>query len=474
VARFFKYKTLDELFAENERLGIDLAFSDDMSPLFQPLKIGSVTVGNRLCIHPMEGCDGTLDGRPDELTIRRYVRFGAGGAKVIWGEATAVVEECRANPRQIVLNANTFPTFADMVQQTRKAHRESNATDQDLLFGLQLTHSGRYSYRRPIIVAHDPLLDPRTVADKVTGRTIDPSYPLMTDAELEALIPMYVSVAKLAQKAGFDFVDVKQCHRYLLNELLGARNREGKFGGSLENRTRLPRMIIEAIRSEVPGLMITTRMNIFDGVPFKADGVPVSYSPPIINGWGVNTDNPLSPDITEVSWWINEMRTLGVSLINATMGNPYAAPHFGRPFEYPPPDGYEAPEHPLIGVNRQFQTAAQLQRQFPELPLTGTGYSYLQEFLFNAGAANVRDGKIAIIGVGRASLSQPDFAKQLMDNGKLDRKRVCRTFSYCTALMRAKQNELGQFAAGCPPFDKEVYGPIWQEVLSLKKNEPTS
>jgi hypothetical protein len=156
------------------------------------------------------------------------------------------------------------------------------------------------------------------------------------------------------------------------------------------------------------------------------------------------------------------MRRLGVALVNVSMGNPYATPHVIRPFEYPPPDGYQTPEHPLAGVDRHFRLAAELQALYPDLPLVGSGYSYLQEYLPHAGAANVRDGHITVVGVGRAALPMPDFARQLREHGRLDRKRVCRTFSYCTALMRSKHNELGQFATGCPPFDKEVYGPIWE------------
>ncbi|HVL13235.1 MAG TPA: NADH:flavin oxidoreductase, partial [Gemmata sp.] len=158
MAQFFKYKSVADLEAENARLGIDLRFSDDLAPTFRPIAVGTRTAGNRWCIHPMEGCDGEPDGGPGELTFRRYERFGAGGAKIIWGEACAIVEEGRANPRQIVLNEWTKADFARMVAGCRAAHRAANGDDADLLFGLQLTHSGRYSYRRPIIAAPDPLL----------------------------------------------------------------------------------------------------------------------------------------------------------------------------------------------------------------------------------------------------------------------------------------------------------------------------
>ena len=148
-------------------------------------------------------------------TLRRYRRFGAGGAKLIWGEACAVVEEGRANPRQIVLNELTKSEFAGMVAGCRQSHHDANGNDSDLLFGLQLTHSGRYSYRRPILATQDPLLLGRY---GVTANT-----PLISDDELKGLVDHYVAAAKLAVEAGFDFIDVKQCHRYLLNELLGAR-----------------------------------------------------------------------------------------------------------------------------------------------------------------------------------------------------------------------------------------------------------
>jgi 2,4-dienoyl-CoA reductase-like NADH-dependent reductase (Old Yellow Enzyme family) len=469
VARYFKFHTVEELEAECGRLGLGLRFSPDLGPLFRPVQVGPLRAGNALCIQPMEGCDGTLDGRPDTLTFRRYQRFGAGGAKLIWGEATAVVEEGRANPRQLVLNEQTAPDFAKMLHECRQAHRAANGSDDELIVGLQLTHSGRYSYRRPLLAFHDPLLDPRTVVDKATGRTADSDYPLLDDDYLKCLVDRYTAASRLAYQLGFQFVDVKQCHRYLLSELLAAKTRPGPFGGTLENRTRLARDIVASVRAEVPKLVIASRLNVYDGIPYRKGtvgdaGEPCPWRAPILSAWGTSENDPFEPDLTEPAWWIGEMARLGVALVNVSMGNPYATPHVIRPFEYPPPDGYETPEHPLIGVDRHFRLAGQLQERFPHLPLVGSGYSYLQEYLFQAGAANVRDGRITFVGVGRAALPQPDFVLQLQTEGRLDRKRICRTFSYCTALMRAKHDDQGQFPTGCPPFDKEVYGPIWEQA----------
>lgn len=473
MARFFKYKSVADLQAENPRLGIDLRFQNDLSPLFESALVGNRSVGNRWCIHPMEGCDGELDGSPGELTYRRYERFGAGGAKLIWGEACAVTDSGKANTRQISLNTHTQAKFAKLVELTHTAHRQSVGDDSDLLFGIQLTHSGRYSVPRPILATHDPLLDPRTILNKKTDERASADTPLMTDDDLKRLVDDYVAAAKLAVAVGFDFIDVKQCHRYLLNELLGARNRPGIYGGSYENRTRLAREIFQAIRSAVPShIVLATRMNAFDSIPFHKGtgdaGEPDTWVSPLVNGWGMNESDPFTPDLTEPIQWVKDMRDLGVDLVNIAMGNPYAQPHFGRPFEYPPPDGYESPEHPLVGVDRHFRCAETIQRAVPDLPIVGTGYSYLQEFFPQAGAANIHEGRITFVGVGRASLAQPDWVKQLQTHGKLDRKRVCRTFSYCTALMRQKDHPLGQYPTGCPPFDKEAYGDIWKEVQELK------
>jgi NADPH2 dehydrogenase len=325
--------------------------------------------------------------------------------------------------------------------------------------GLQLTHSGRYSYRRPLLAVRDPILDPRTA----------PAAVLLDDDALKRLVEPYVRAAKLAHRIGFQFVDVKQCHRYLLSELLAAITRPGPFGGSLENRTRLARDIITSIRAEVPGLMIATRMNVYDSIPYRKNaetgvGEPCPHTLPLDCAWGTSAHDHLEPDLAEPIAWIAEMVKLGVALVNVSMGSPYATPHVIRPAEVPPPDGYTAPEHPLAGVARHFGLTAEIQRAFPRLPVVGSGYSYLQEFLPHAAAANVSDGRCTFAGVGRATLAQPDFVQQLQEHGKLDRKRLCRTFSYCTALMRSKHNELGQFPTGCPPFDKEVYDPIWKEA----------
>src|ERR1700736_2669624 len=135
VARFFTYHSIGDLETAAAQLDLDLRFANDFAPLFRPVTIGPLRAGNALCIQPMEGCDATLDGHPDVLTYRRYERFGAGGAKLIWGEATAVVENGRANARQLLINDATAPSLERMLSECRQAHRAAFGNAGDLVVG---------------------------------------------------------------------------------------------------------------------------------------------------------------------------------------------------------------------------------------------------------------------------------------------------------------------------------------------------
>ena len=470
MPRFFRFKSPEDVAAEAARLGHEMPISNDFSALFDPVAVGPITAGNRLAIQPMEGCDGTLDGLPGELALRRYRRFGAGGAKIIWAEATAIADEARANPRQLWINDRTASAIEKMLLGCREAHRETFGNNNDLVVGLQLTHSGRFSYQKPLLASHDPILDPLTI-DSSKGIPVDDSYPLLSDDDLKRIEDQYLSAARLVEKIGVDFVDLKQCHRYLLSELLAAKTRPGDYGGSLENRSRLVRHVIERIRDELPRLVIASRLNGYDGIPYRRsdeDGVgePYPHKTPLRSAFGTNPNDHAQEDLTEPVKIARWMADWGVRLLNVSAGNPYSNPHVVRPAEFRPVDGYDAPEHPLLGVLRHFRIARTLQAAVPHVPVVGSGYSWLQDFAMHAAAANVAEKQVAIVGMGRAALAHPDFASTLKSEGRLNRKQVCRTFSYCTNLMRSKDHPLGQYETGCPPFDKEVYGPLWREASS--------
>lgn len=471
--KHFTYKSLNELQHAAESLGAThVAFEHSPARIRETLarkvRVGSITAGNAMAVHPMEGCDSTLDGRPDELTIRRYDRFARGGAKLIWFEATAVREDGRANPRQLWITKQNLGDYAALYERMLRLHREAWGTTDDLIIPIQLTHSGRYAVPRKTIACHNPLIDAKsnTPAD----------YPVISDSELERLEDAYVDAAGLALEAGFRAIDLKVTHGYLLNEILGDKTTEGSRyrGPSLEDRTRFVRNVMGKVRAAYGNqLMICMRLGCFDGVPYRrrADGLgePYPYETPYPWGWGVDSNDPLREDLREVTQAIGWFRDWGLALLNVSIGCPYYNPHIGRPFEKPDEGNYEQPEHPMLGVNRHFRIAGELQRAFPDLPMVGTGYSWLQKYALNAGAANVAAGNIAFLGLGRGVLSYPDFAKDALEKGDLDELRVCKTLTYCTFLMRQKNHPLGQFPAGCPPFDKEGYGTIMKDARAAQR-----
>lgn len=470
--RHFNYRVLSELQQATEELGTKhVHFESDpekiKSVLARPVQVGGFRVGNSIAIHPMEGCDGKLSGDPDELTFRRYERFGRGGAKLIWFEATAVREEGRANTRQLWIHEGSLREMARLREVCEQGHREIFGTADDLLMPLQLTHSGRYAVPARIIACHNPSVDAKF--------NVPADYPVISDDELERLEDDYVEAAKLALRAGYRAVDLKVTHGYLLNELLGAKQREGRYGGSLENRTRFIRNVLGKMKAAFGSqLMLCMRLGVFEGVPYVRDqatgvGVPIAHSLPYRHGFGVNEDNPFEADLTEVKQAIGWFREWGIQLLNVSLGVPYFNPHIGRPFEKPDDGNYESPEHPLLGVDRHFRIAGELQRTFPYLPMVGTGYSWLQVFAIHAAARNVGDGNITFFGAGRNALAYPDFARDALAKGELDSKQVCRTVTFCTYLMRQKHHPLGQYPTGCPPYDKEVYGPIIKEARAAKR-----
>lgn len=465
LTKLTSLKSVSNFRAHTERLGIDLQADDPLirgenSPLLSSASWGSKTIGNRIAIQPMEGWDATNSGGASEATLRRWGRFGESGAKLIWGgEAMAVRPDGRANPNQLLLLKENQSDIERLRRKLVESHQEHYGRVDDLVIGFQLTHSGRFCRPNekkrwePRVAYRHPILDKKF--------SVDSDDMVWTDAQLEELIGDYAKAAIIAQQVGADFVDIKCCHGYLLHEFLGAKTRPGNYGGSFQNRTRLLFSIIKAVQQAAPGLGIGVRISAFDTVPFIPDpstaeagkqgqGMPTDFSKlvPYVWGFGIDEADPLKHDLTEVAMLIESIALLGVTLINLSAGSPYYTPHILRPAAYPPSDGYQPHEDPLISVARQLNVAGQLKSQFPNTLMVGSGYSYLQEFLPSVGQHQVRTGKIDFIGLGRMVLSYP---KQLIDaihNGKSERKLVCRTFSDCTT---APRNGL---ASGCYPLDE--------------------
>jgi NADPH2 dehydrogenase len=429
------------------------------SSLSQPFSCGAIKIGNRIAVQPMEGWDGTSDGNPTDHTIHRWRKFGQSGAKLIWGgEAVAVSHEGRANPNQLVIAKHTRDGLAGLRKVLLEEHRRTTGSDEGLVIGLQLTHSGRYCRPNKYDKPEPRILYRHPILDRRLGLASD--YPLLTDGEIDAIIEDFHRAAKMVQELGFDFVDVKHCHGYLGHEFLSAHTREGKYGGSFENRTRFLREIVQGVRSNAPGLLIGVRLSAFDTVPFRPDpslstngkpgpGIPESHDNliPYVWGFGVNPQNPTEVDLTETIRFLSLLEELYIPLVNITGGSPYWNPHIQRPALYPPSDGYQPPEDPLAGAALHMNVTRQLKQLFPNLLIMGTAYSYLQDFLPHVAQAAVREGWVDAIGLGRMILTYPEILWDAAHGNQLQHKRVCRTFSDCTT---GPRNGL---PSGCYPLD---------------------
>ena len=457
--RVARFKKAEDFRAYIYELGIDLPFDDDMeagkdSPLGEDyvLKNGR-KIGNRFCILPMEGWDGTPDGLPTEYTGRRWANFGLSGAKLIWGgEAVAVRHDGRANPNQLVIQDSTLKGLDQLRTTLLQAHQEHHGASDDLLVGLQLTHSGRFARpnqktkTEPMVLYRHPLLE----EIYQVGEDIN----VITDAQIEDLIGEFVRAARQAYEIGFEFVDIKHCHGYLGHEFLSAYSRPGPYGGSFENRTRFLRQIVAGIRAEAPGLMIGVRVSAFDFPPFRSgeDGVGQLLEYKDENGeypfaFGGSRKNPLEIDFDEPVRFLKLLESLDIELVNLSAGSPYYNPHMQRPAYFPPSDGYSPPEDPLVGVARQINAVSKLKASFPGLAIVGTGYSYLQDWLPNVAQYVVRNKMVDFVGLGRMALSYPEMPADVISGKSLARKKICRTFSDCTT---APRNGL---ISGCYPLD---------------------
>ena len=462
------YLTPQDLAGYAQSLGYELPIGErsEQEVLAQPWSFedrlrGRLELGNRFTILPMEGWDGGADGSPSERVRRRWLRYAQSGAKLLWFEATAVRHDGRANARQLVLEDRHTCAFRVLLDEVKTQHGQAFGED-GLLTGIQLTHSGRWSrpegQPEPQIVYRHLWLDERSAVCNDT--------PVLGDADIDALIEDYIQAAVRARRAGFDFVDIKHCHGYFAHELLSAYERPGLYGGTLENRCRFLNRVVAGIREKCPELTIAVRFSAYDFQPFKAAeediGAPVTRSD-YPYAFGASNDG-LTIDWPEIEAFTAHLETLGVGLVCVTAGSPYYTPHIQRPAFYPPSDGYQPPEDPIVGVARLLDVTRKIKQRFPGLGVVGTGFSYLQQHLPAIAAGCVEQGWMDSPGLGRMSLSYPQLPMDVLQGKKLARKLICRTFSDCTT---APRNGL---YSGCYPLDDFYrHSTAYEQLQAIKR-----
>lgn len=430
------FKTLTELKDYCDIKGYKIEFSENTELFSEKKKINQTELNNRFAILPMEGNDANEDGSPSTLTRRRYLRYAESGAALIWFEAVAVVREGRASLHQQYLTAENKEAFRELIREIKEEGLHKNGFVPCVI--AQLTHSGRYSKPdgspRPHIAAHNPVLDAKY--------NIPAACALITDAQLEKLEEDFVSSARLALEAGFDGVDLKASHGYLLCELLSGYKREGKYGNSYEGRTRFLKNITQKVRRATsPAFLIASRITVWDAQPYPY-------------GFGMDKNGSDRPDFAEPVRLIKELRELGLDMIGPTMGNPYLNPHISRPFDK---GAYAPPEDPLLGVSRFLDYTAQVKKMVPEVPVVGAGYTYLRQFGVQAAAYGLENGHIDMMGIGRQAFACPRMISDILEEIKPDPRKLCVACSKCTQIMRNG----GQ--TGCPVRDPDIYLSIYRQ-----------
>ena len=443
----FHYKTLEEVKERAEELKVYLPFSSSTDILKTPLKVGNVTFHNRMGIAPMEGADSLEDGSPSDYTIRRYVNEAIGGSALIWFEAISIVPEGRSSKTQLLLTEENVESYKRMNEKIKEAGREANGFEPYLI--MQANHSGRYSNPdnrpAPMIAYRHPQLEQYRAADDSC---------IVTDDYLKSLEESFGKAALLAKKAGFDAVDIKSCHGYLLAELLSAYDRPGQYGGNYENRTRLLKNGIKAAKVwEDENFQVTCRLGIYDGYEYPW-------------GFGVSEGSGLKPDLKEPIRLVKELYgNCGIQMMNLTMGNPYATTHVTRPFDM---GKYEPEEHPFTGIGRMIAGIGEVKKAVPEMVIFGSAPTYLRQFadLYTAGA--VEEGFCDGMLFGRMAFADPDYANEIIKNGRIDPKRVCMTCGKCGDLIRAHK------PTGCVIRDPKTFMPFYKEFLEIKKKQPAN
>lgn len=432
----FNFKSLDEIRNRTRELGLGFGYEEDLKVLGSPMKVGGLTAANRFAVLPMEGCDSNTDGSPSQLVYDRYLKYAEGGFGLIWFEANAIVPEGRANELQMMLTASNVEKFKDLVKKVDYLCMEKHGFKPVKI--LQLTHSGRYSRpeghrARPIVPQHDPLLD--------KGNEI-----IVSDEYLDSLPERYVISAMLAKEAGFDGVDIKACHRYLMSELLASHTREGRYGGSFENRSRLLLDSIKAVKRAMgDDFIVASRFNVFDAHPYPY-------------GFGCAKDDMWTFDETEPVRLVKEMVKAGVGLLSNSGGNPYYIyPQVTRPFDK---SSYGIPtpeEHPLESINRLFHLTEVVKKAAGDVPVIGNGYTWLRQFLPYAAAYNINAGRCDFVGLGRESFAYPDAPRDTLEKGAMDPRKCCITCSICTQIMR------DHGTTGCAVRNSSVYMPLYKK-----------
>lgn len=399
----FNFNSKEELLNGALASGVNLPYCDNPKEIIcKPIDIVGKKISNKLVSQPIEGFDSNADGSPSLRSIKRYCEIVNGGFRFIWLESISIDNQGRSNPYQLWITEDNVYEFKKMVDEIRK-----QTTDYVYIVA-QLTHSGRNSNSNgipnPICAFSNPCI-PK-----------DNEY-IIKDDELEEIENDYVRASELASIAGFDAVDIRTCHGYLINEFLAAYNRKGKYGGSFENRSRFLFEIIEKIKKKTD-ITLAVRLNMYDGLPYP---------------YGFGVDRNSKEDLSEPLKLISLLDQAGVSIFNITAGIGLYSPFVIRPYDS---GGIMPNESQFKGIERMLDNAKKVKDLVKDKIVIASAFSWLREYGVNVASAGIEENKFDLAGFGRQVISYPNMVNDLINNGYLDRAKCCKTCCGCSNLIK--------------------------------------
>jgi len=383
-----------------------------MEQLFTSGRIGQRSTTNRLAAQPMEGNCGGAGGAVSELCLEKYRQQAKGKWGIIIAEAISVTPNSLARKDALVMSRQNLDGFKRLVDAVKQIN-----PDTVLLF--QITHSG-------------PVSNP-TFSEKVCVTPGGEGRYLPTD-EIARIKDAFVECSLLSEAAGADGIDFKICHGYLCAELLRpANNRNDKWGGSFENRTRFLREGIAEIaaRRKSKDFILGSRFSMYEGIR---------------GGCGTTSSEEIIENLTEMKQLIELMGTMGMDYINVSAGIPAKTPIITRPV----PIAELMYLHHLRYTRFAKET---LQAIGSDTKVIGSAYSVLQERALPVAEEMLEKNYADFIGWGRQTLADPLMPVKLMNNEKVD---------YCIACSGCSKMMIKQIEVGCMMFNP-YYKEYWKQ-----------
>ncbi|WP_333813881.1 NADH:flavin oxidoreductase [Muricomes intestini] len=399
--------------------------------LMQPIKIGNRIAQNRFFIQAMECNMEDETGNPSEETIQRYCELAEGGAGLISLEAISVTRECRARDNQLTIMPGNEEALTELVRRVHEANPKT-------LFIFQLTHSGEIS---------NPEFSKRVTPNPLPGY----GGELLTEEDVERIMDSYVTAAKIAYDAGADGIDMKLCHGYLGSQMIRPHNdRNWKYGGSWENRSRFAYELIERIREAVPDtdFLVGSKISAWEGFP-----------------GGFGTDGPHSPimDLTEPIKLIQGLEARGANFFIQSAGSPSITVSLTQVDKHIP---YYAYLHQYWA--KEFRKALK-----PETVVIGSNFSPFrsgrnglcavteeESNLLNYGAWCIDNDVCDMVALGRQSFADP-YLPRKVEEGKESEIKWCLLCDSCLELL------IQQSRVGCCVYDKASH----EELVRTRKEK---